>query len=402
MAITGFSSEFSLTPLEERAEIAFKRGSLYIGIPKETSFQERRIALTPQAVELLVAKGHRVTIESGAGLGAHFSDREYAEVGADIVFDTKKVFEAQVILKTAPLTTAETDYLHPYQIIFSPLHLPTMSIDFLPALMQKQVTAIAYEYIKDEKNTFPIVRAASEIAGSTALLIAAEHLSNAQGGRGILLGGISGVAPAVVLVLGAGVVGEYVARTALGLGAEVRVFDNSISKLIRLQNHLGQRVYTSTIIPAVLKKELANADVAVGAIHAESGRTLCVVSEDMVEAMKPGSVIIDISIDQGGCFATSEVTSHQKPTFVKHDIIHYCVPNIASRVSKTASIAFSNVLTPLLLRAHEYGGFEKLLTNYRGARHGVYLYKGRLTNRFLAERFNLRYTDLDLLMATNF
>jgi alanine dehydrogenase len=396
------SNAIGLATQEMVQRVPLKNHRLFIGIPKELSFQENRIALVPEAVELLVNNGHTVVVETQAGQKAGFSDVQFSEAGAHIVYHAEQVYEADIILKVAPLTSDELQHVRMHQVIFSPLHLPAMQIEYLEQLIEKRATGIAYEYIKDESGRFPMVRALSEIAGSAAILIGAEYLSNVNNGKGILLGGIAGVPPARVIILGAGVVGEYATRTALGLGAEVRVFDNNTYKLMRLQNNVNVRVYTSIINPARLREQLATADLVVGAIHSELGRTPCIVSEEMVMRMKPGSVIVDVSIDQGGCFETSHVTDHRNPTFKKHDIIHYCVPNIASRVAYSASIALSNVLVPILQRTYDFGGFDNLLQNSAGARNGVYLYKGCLTNRHLSERFNLKYTNLELLMTATF
>lgn len=382
--------------------IPSKNRKLFIGIPKELSFQENRVALVPEAVDLLVNNGHTVVVEAQAGQKAGFSDRQFAEAGAQIVYDAEQVYEADMVLKVAPPTSDELLMLKPNQLVFSPLHLPALKPEYLEQMIDRRVSAIAYEYIKDEAGRFPVVRALSEIAGNTAILIGAELLNSASGGQGLLLGGVSGVPPAKVVILGAGVVGEFATRTALGLGAEVRVFDNNIYKLMRLQNNVHTRLYTCVLNPLRLREELAHADLVIGAIHSELGRTPCVVSEDMVANMKAGAVIIDVSIDQGGCFETSRVTDHRHPTFRKFDVIHYCVPNIASRVARTASTALSNVLVPILQNTHDLGGFDNLLQNSAGTRHGVYLYKGCLTNRHLSERFNLKYTNLELLMTASF
>lgn len=403
--LTSFSelaNQVSLSPQEALLEIIPQKNKLYIGIPKEVAFQENRVALSPGAVALLVNNGHQVIFETKAGDRAGFNDHLYSEAGAQIVHNTKQVFEANMILKVAPPTLSEIDYLKPNQTVFSALHLPTLTGQHIQRLMDKKVTAVSYEYIKDESGLFPMVRTLSEIAGHAAILIAGEYLSNVNEGHGILLGGISGVPPAKVIILGAGVVGEFATRTALGLGAEVRVFDNSLYKLMRLQNNVNVRVYTSVINPNTLLSELREADVLVGAIHSESGRSPIIVSEEMVSNMKNGAVIVDVSIDQGGCIETSKVTTHLKPVFTQYGVIHYCVPNIASRFAKTASLAFSNVITPILLKVNEYGGIEKLLNYSSGTRNGVYIYKGRLTNFHLSQRFELKYTDLNLLMTASF
>ncbi len=392
----------ALQPQEMLLPVKERQGKLFIGVPKELSFQEKRVALNPKSVALLVNRGHRVVIEAGAGEKSSFSDHDYSEAGAEIAFDLERVFEAHIILKAAPPTAEEIQLMKMNQIVFSPLHLPTMEPEYVRALMNKKVTAFAYEYIKDDAGNFPVVRTLSEIAGSASILIASEYLSNTRDGSGILLGGISGVPPARVVILGAGVVGEFATRTALGLGAEVRVFDNNIYKLMRLQNNVNSRVFTSIIHPDLLMEELSKADVAVGGIHSESGESPCIVSEDMVRQMKPGSVIVDVSIDQGGCFETSRVTSHSKPTFVEYDVIHYCVPNIASRVARTSSAALSHVVTPILLNAQQDGGLERSIASHEGIRHGVYIYQGRLTNRHLSKRFKLKFTNLELLLAAKF
>lgn len=384
----------------ETLQVQQRPNKLYIGIPKEIILQENRVPLVPSSVATLVANGHRVVIEAQAGSKAHFNDREYSEAGADIAYSPEQVYKADVILKAAPPTLEEIDYMRPNQILISPLQLPIISAEYIHKLKQKRVIALAMEYIMDDSGSFPVVHIMSELAGLCAMLTAAELMSSTGGGKGVLLGGISGVPSAKVVILGAGIVAEYATRTALGLGAEIRIFDNNIYKLKRLQNHVGTPLYTSAIDPYVLERELITADVAIGAMHSKTGRTPLVVSEDIVMKMKPGAVIIDVSIDQGGCFETSEVTSIDHPTFIKHDVIHFCVPNIASRVSRTASLAISNILTPILLKTSGVGNIEHLLFSNHGLRHGVYTYKGSLTNEYLGERFQIKSTSLDLLMTS--
>lgn len=388
-------------PQEEMLEIASRQSSLFIGIPKESSIQENRVPLVPDSLAVLINNGHRVIVESGAGSGANFKDRDYSEAGAEIAYNKEDVFKADILLKVSPPTLEEIKFLNPSskQIVFSALQLPVQPRNFMQQLMSKKVTAIAFDYIKDADGIYPIVKAMSEIAGTSSLLIAAQYLSNSHGGHGHMLGGISGVKPTEVVIIGAGTVGEFATRAALGLGASVRVFDNNIYKLRRLQNHVGQRLNTSVIQPKVLLKALKNADVVIGALSAKDGKTPCVVPEEMVQEMKEGTVIVDVSIDSGGCFETSQVTSHENPIYVKHGIIHYCVPNIAARVSRTASYALSNVFTPLILDIGNHGGIEKMVKNDSGLRHGVYMYKGIITNKILGETFSLPYKDIDLLMA---
>jgi alanine dehydrogenase len=385
----------------EMLEVQQKPNKLFIGIPKEVMPEENRVALVPSSVATLVGYGHRIVVQAGAGEKSNYSDHDYSEAGADIAYSAEQVYKANIIIKVAPPKLTEIDMMHPNQILISPLHLPIISANYINKLKQKRVIALAMEYIMDDSDTFPIVRIMSEMAGLSAMLTAAELLATTSGGKGILLGGISGVPSAKVVILGAGIVAEYATRTALGLGAEVRIFDNNVYKLKRLQNYVGRSLYTSAINPVYLEQELITADVVIGAIHSKSGRTPVVVSEELVMKMKAGSVIIDVSIDQGGCFATSEVTSLDKPTFVKHDVIHYCVPNISSRVSRTASVAVSNILTPILLKAGSTSSIEQLLFSNHGLRHGVYTYKGCLTNEYLGQRFEIKSTALDLLITSN-
>ena len=398
----GITTKLGLEPRESPLMVANKPAKLYIGMPKEWSFQEHRIGLTPEAVKTLVANGHQIIIESGAGKESHFEDTDYSEAGAEITSSREEVFRADVIIKIAPPQLDEIHLMQQGQTLISPIHLPTMKREYLTKLIDKKVTALAFEYTKDEAGFFPFVRSMSEIAGNSSILIAAEYLSNAHQGKGILLGGISGVAPAKVVILGAGAVGTSAARAALGLGAIVSVFDNNVYKLQRLQERIGARVFTSIISPEILGSELMGADVAIGAIHSKKGRTQIVVTEDMVAQMKAGSMIVDVSIDQGGCFETSAVTSHSHPTFKKYDVTHYCVPNIGSRVSRTASYAISNILMPILIHCGDLSGIKGLIFEDAGIRNGIYIYNGNLTNDHLSKLFNIKNTNLELLFAANF
>ena len=400
----GFSEiaqQAMMQPQEALAATKSKKNNLYIGIPKETSFQENRIALTPLSVALLVNNGHRVVIESGAGLAANFSDINFSEQGAQIVYDTEEVYHADIIIKIAPPTVGEIEMMKNGQILFSALQMATMKKEDVLALMAKKITALAFEYLRDDGNVLSVVRAMSEIVGATSILIAAEYVSNVFGGKGLMLGGVTGVPPTEIVILGAGTVGEYAARTAIGLGAEVKVFDSSLYRLRRLQNNIGSRIFTSVMQPIVLEKAIKTCDVAIGAIRADHGRSPCVVSEETVSKMKPNSVIIDVSIDQGGCFETSEVTNHKNPIFRKHDVIHYCVPNIASRVSRTATYALTNIFTPILIDIGDMGGIMNLIWEKAGIRNAVYIHQGSMTNKDLANRFGLPHKDLNLLVVSN-
>ncbi|MGZ5134553.1 MAG: alanine dehydrogenase [Flavitalea sp.] len=394
------STSFSYETLEETLDIKPQGAQLHIGIPKETAFQENRIALTPDAVGVLISNGHHVVLEHNAGDAAHFRDKDYSEAGAKIVYDKAEVFKAPILVKSAPIVDDDLPFLQLNQQVISPIHMSVMKAELLEKMMEKRITGISFEALRDDSGTYPIVRSMSEIAGSSVMLIAAQYLSSANHGKGVLLGGISGIPPTKVIILGAGIVGEYAARAALALGASVKVFDNSVYRLKRLQNNIGHRLWTSVIEPRILAKQLKTCEVAVGALGTQGGRTPVVVTEEMVSNMRAGSVIIDVSVDRGGCFETAEITTHEHPIFLKYGVIHYCVPNIPSGFARTASQAISNVLMPLLLEAGEEGGFENLVWHKVHLRTGIYLFKGALTNFHLSQRFDLKYTDLNLLIAS--
>lgn len=397
--ILTFLHEEFLIPQPEMLELSTKKKSLFIGIPNESAFQEHRIPLVPGAVNLLVSNGHKVYIETNAGLSSSFSDKEYSDSGAKICYDVKEVYQADIILKVEPPSLDELDYFKHNQCLISALQLKTQTADYFKKLMEKKVTAVAFDYIQDETGMFPIVRSMSEIAGTSSILIAAELLSTSAGGKGLLMGGIAGVSPIQIVIIGAGTVAEYAARSAMALGASVKVFDNSIARLRRIQNNLNSRVATSILQPKVLEKALRRADVAIGALGTTAVRTPCVISDEMVQLMKPKSVIVDVSIDKGGCFETSEITNHEKPTFVRHDVIHYCVPNIASRSSKTASYSLSNVLAPMLLEVGDGGGVQGMLLRSQNIRCGVYVYNGVITNKGIGSWFELPFKEIRLILG---
>ena len=394
------SSGISFETQAETLDIKPGSARLTIGIPKETVLQENRISLIPEAINVLVNNGHEVIIETKAGEGSKYSDEDFSEAGAHIAHNKKEVYKAPVLIKSAPVMQEDIPFMQMNQTIISPINISMLKKSLVEKLMEKRITAFGFEIIKDDSGTFPIVRSMSEIAGSAVMLIAGQYLSSTSDGKGILLGGISGIPPTKVIIIGAGVVGEFATRTALAMGASVKVFDNNVYRLKRLQNNLGIRVWTSVIEPRILAKQLKTCEIAVGALTNEGVRTPIVATEEMVQAMRPGSVIIDVSIDRGGCFETSEITTHQHPTFIKHGIIHYCVPNIPSGFARTASHAISNVLMPLLLSAGDAGGLEEMVWHNFNLRHGVYLYRGHLTNFYISQRFDLKFTDLNLLIAS--
>jgi alanine dehydrogenase len=396
------SKEAGIYPQEALAKVKKSNNSLLIGMPKEVAFQEKRVVLTPEAVALLVNNGQRVIVESQAGKLAKFTDKDYSDAGAKVVYSAKDAFDAEIVLKVEPPKEDEINFMRPGSCLISALQLGKQNADYIHALNRKRVTAVAFENLEDKVGGMPVVRAMSEIAGSTVMLVAAEYLSSVNDGKGLILGGITGVPPTQVVIIGAGTVAEYAARTALGLGATIRIFDNHIYKLRRIKQLLGQQVYTSTIDNYTLGQALKEADVVIGALRAEKGKTKVVVSEEMVAAMMPGSIIIDVSIDQGGCIETSDMTSHNQPTYTKYDVIHYCVPNIASRVSRTASVALSNIFTPILLQMADLGGAEEMIFNYKWFMKGVYTYRGSLTNAHLARKFSMTHKELQLLLAARY
>ncbi|MDM1379841.1 alanine dehydrogenase [Myroides marinus] len=392
--LTPFSIK-DLIPQEECLMVERKKSDLFIGVPKENVLTEKRICITPEAVQTLSTYGHRILIEKGAGEASSYSDLDYSKAGAEITTDTKKVFSCPVIVKVAPPTLEEIKLMAPYTVIWSTLQLKTLTRPYFEALSKKKISAIGFDFIHDENGTYPAVSALSEIAGTASILIASELMTTTNNGKGLLFGNISGVIPTEVVILGAGLVAENAARTAIGMGASVRVFDNSIQKLRRLQNNLPQRISTSTIQEKILLKALMRCDVAIGAIRGKN-RAPIVVSDTMVENMKKGAVIIDVSIDTGGCFETSELTTHDQPTFVKNGVIHYGVPNITSRYSRTASMALSNIITPLLLEYTDSGDLDGTVHCESIIKSGIYSYKGLITNRNVAEWFDLDYKDIHL------
>lgn len=391
-----FSKE-ELLPQTEMLEVKKKKGELFIGLPKETYLGEKRVCLTPDAVTALTSHGHRIVVETGAGDGANYTDQEYSEAGAKISYDVEEAFKCNIVLKVAPPSQQEIEYMNPQTTLISSLQLKTQSKKYFESLAKKRITAVAFDYIKDDHDTYPVVKSLSEIAGIASILIAGELMSGVNKGNGLLLGNIGGVPPSSVVIFGAGTVGEYAAKTALGLGARVKVFDNSISKLRKLQHCLNSPIYTSTIQPKSVAKALMRCDVAVGAIRGKNRSPIC-ATETMIETMKEGAVIVDVSIDRGGCFETSRVTSHNDPTFVKHGVIHYCVPNIPSRYARTASVSISNIFTPYLLNIAEEGGFENAARFDKSLRNGMYFYHGISTNKTVADWFGIPYRDINLLI----
>ena len=400
VSFSKFFTESQFETQEERLAVGERSQKVIIGIPKENHEVENRVSIVPNSIRTLVGFGHKVVVQSGAGEHSNFSDHDFSEAGAMISHSKDEVFKSDIVVKIAPASLEEIGMMHNDKIIISPLQLPTLHQEYFLKLKEKRITALAMEYLQSDDDSFPIVRIMSEMAGIVAIQTAAEYLNNTDGGRGVLLGGVSGVPPSKVVILGAGVVGEFATKAAISLGASVRIFDNDISKLMRIQASVGRQLHTSAINPVYLAYQLMSADVVIGAMHSRHGRTPIIVTEEMVSKMKEGAVIIDVSIDQGGCIETSEITSHKSPTYKKHGVIHYCVPNIASKVSRTASVAVSNIITPLLIKAGSNINIEQLLYSKAGIRNGCYTYKGCITNEYISKRFGLKYSNLDLLLTS--
>jgi alanine dehydrogenase len=372
---------------------------LSIGIPKENPAVETRLALTPEGVAIVVEEGHSVYVERSAGVPMQYSDLQYSEAGAFMVDDASEIFSADMVLKIAPPTIEELNMMHDRSTIMSMLQLTNLSTDCIKLMMSKKMNAIAYELIKDEQKQFPVVSSISEIEGNTAIAVAAELMSNERGGKGLLLGGVAGISPTEVLILGAGIAGSVAARTAIALGASVKIFDHDINKLRKIQHYLGQQVFTSVIHPTVLFKALSTADAVIGNLRYINGSERFMVSEELVKTMKPGAIIIDMSVDQGGCFETSECRTLQNPVYEKHGIIHYCVPNISARVARTSSMALSNIFAPILLKIGNSGSVDSAINESAGFRHGAYIYGGVLVNRLFGNYYGIASNDIGLLLA---
>ncbi len=379
-------------------EIA-KHPKLSIGIPKENSNVETRLGLTPEGVAIVTEEGHSVYIERGAGLPMSYTDLQYSEAGAFLVDNPTDVFSADIVLKIAPPTLAELQMMHNGATIFSMLQLSNLSKECIKLMMQKKMTAIAYELIQDQQRAFPVVNSIAEIEGISAIAVASELMTSERGGKGLLLGGVAGIPPTEVLILGAGITCTVAAQNAIALGAEVKIFDHDINKLRKLKHYLGQHVFTSVIHPNVLFKALATADAVIGNLRYINDSEQFMVSEDLVKTMKKGAIIIDMSVDQGGCFETSVCRTIKKPTYEKHGVIHYCVPNISARVARTTSMTLSNIFAPMLLKIGNSGSVKSAITESTGFRHGVYIYEGMLVNRLIAKYYNIGSSDIGLLIA---
>lgn len=389
----------SLYPQEQLLEIREENKRFSIGIPKEDHSKETRIPLTPQGIGLLVDNGHEVYIEDGAGLASSFSNTDFSEIGATIVQSKNEIFNKDIVIKVTLPSEEEVSFMKERGILFSTLNLSGLDIKIVRKLMEKKVTALALDLLADENNVFPIVRSISEIEGNVAVTLASQYLSGINGGKGVLLGGVTGISPTELVILGAGTAGTVAAKAALGMGAVVKVFDYSISKLRELEHNLGQRIFTSNLHPNVLAKALKSADVVIGTLRFLYGSRRFMVTDELIKLMKPNTVIVDLSVDQGGCFETSKCTTIKDPMFVKYNIKHICLPGVSVLVPRTASITFSNIITPLLLDMGERGGIMEHIKSDSGFCNGVYIYQGILTNHYIGQTYNIPSKDIGLLLA---
>ena len=376
-----------------------KNVSLLIGVPKENQMNEKRLAITPETVALLVDAGHHVMIERGAGNTINYSDSYYAESGAQIV-NKAQVFKADVILKIASPTAEEVMLMKPRANVFSFLQLYLLSSSTLQLMIEKRINALAYELIYDDSQISPFVTAISEIEGACSISVASELLSNAHGGKGILLGGVPGISPTEIAIMGAGVAGTVAARTALAMGALVKVFDNDINKLRKITHELGHAVYTSVLQPNVMRNVFRSADVVIGAMQYVNKTHFYRISTDLIREMKKGSIIIDLRMSQGGCFETTmeACLPQHPPIFERFGVLHFCELNISSRVARTASIALSNIFIPMFTTISECGGVGQCARFDRGFASGFYMYGGKMVNSYVANHYNLPVSDIGLFL----
>lgn len=387
-------------PQELLKELSKISNRLLIGIPRERQEEERRVALTPEAVDMLTDSGHHVWVESSAGLGINYSDNHYSEAGAEIVATPAEVYQADIILKILPPLPAEVALMRPRTVLFSMVQLNRFAPEAFELMMAKRINAIAYELMADERLKFPVLNIISEIEGSASITIASELLSNTQGGKGILLGGIPGVSPTEIVIVGAGNAGTVAARAALALGASVKVFDDDINKLRTIQQVLGQGLFTSTFHPNVLLNAFRSADVVIGAMRYINTRRRYVIAEELVRSMKRGALVIDLRVNQGGCFETTCCLTPSDPSvFEQYGVLHYCKQNISNHVARTTSMALSNIFVPMLFHLGDMGSIQTLIKSEAGFKQGVYMYCGKPVNEYVSSHFNMRSNNIDIYLA---
>ncbi|OHB87921.1 MAG: alanine dehydrogenase [Planctomycetes bacterium RIFCSPHIGHO2_02_FULL_50_42] len=362
------------------------------GVPKETKVDEYRVALIPVGAEELVKNGHTVLVEKGAGLGSGIADEEYSRAGAKLVDKVKKIFsDAHMILKVKEPLPEEYPLMREGQIIFTFFHFAA-SRELTDALVRSKAVAIAYETVRDEKGGHPLLTPMSEVAGRMSIQQGAKYLEKPMEGRGILLGGVPGVAPAEVVVIGGGVVGTQAAKVAAGLGSRVTIMDINLDRLRYLDDIMPKNVITLMSNAQNVRERLKEADLLIGAVLIEGARTPVLITRDMIKTMKPGAVIVDVSIDQGGCVETSRPTTHSKPTFIVDGVLHYCVTNMPGAVGGTSTYALTNASLPFVIEIANKG-YEKAAKENPAIRYGLNIVNGKIVNKAVAEAFGLQHHE---------
>ena len=371
---------------------------MIFGIPREIHRHEHRVGLNPFAVSRLVQHGHTVYLESRAGDAAHFADHAYEKAGAQIVYSPDEAYRrADVVCRVGSLSSAELELLRPKSTVCGFHHLAVTPRADVDRLVELEMTLIGYELIRDEDGDRPVLVPFSEMGGRMAVHLAAHYLQVEQGGRGVLLGNVPGVPPPTVLILGAGAVGRSAAQQALASGTHVIVLDQDMRKLGALNREFAGRLVTVVAAKERLEQYTAIADVVIGAVLIPGERAPFIVTEAMVRQMKPGSVVIDVAIDQGGCVETSRPTSLDNPTYVAHGVVHYCVPNMTASISRTASRALANAALPYLVRLADLG-IDRALREDRGFAAGLLMHRGRIANERAAHSLGLPATPLAQLL----
>ena len=393
---SNLDSTFEVQP--EQQPVFQGATKLNIGVLKEKSKDEKRVALTPQDVELIASSGYNVFVEKGAGIGANYSDLDYSEVGAKIIEKDEEVLKkSDIICKITPLDNREINLCSSNSTIISAINMSSITRKTLINMQKKNLTALAYEFFSDTSGFNPFLHSIGEIIGTSAIMIASEMLTSTNGGRGIMFGGITGLPPTNIIILGTDIAAEYALRIAMSLGANVKVFDNSLHNLIRFRNIFGQNLYTSPLNYANLRKEFESADVVINSIVRKKNMDF-IITDSLVRSMKKGAIIIDLKVDQRSIVETSRVTSFDSPTYVYSDVTHYCVPNLASRVANSSSIVISNLLSNFVLEILHQGSIIPFLQYQSSIKNATYMFKGVVTNRIVAETFDLKFTDLNFIV----
>ena len=367
---------------------------MIVGILKEIKINENRVSMTPSGVDMMVHHGHTVLVEKGAGIGSGFSDIEYETAGGKIINTPEEIFaQAEMVMHVKEIIASEYHLLRPGQIVFAYLHLAA-DLQQIKVLMESKCVAIAYETVELSNGSLPLLQPMSEVAGRMSIQASARFLEMSQGGRGVLLGGVPGVAPAKVVILGGGVVGTNAAKMACGLGADVTILDKNLERLRNLSDIMPANCKLLMSNPMTVREEIKSADVVVGALLVAGGKTPQLVTREMVSTMKKGAVIVDVAIDQGGCFETSHATTHKDPVYVVDDVIHYCISNMPGAVARTSTFALTNATLPYALAIADKG-WKKAMADDPALSKGLNVCDGKIVYAPVAEAFDLEYDPMD-------